>query len=88
LRDLLNRAGIPASVQWLGPGFYIYFGVTGPVTDYRQFSNLDREMTKRFFLRCIEEGLYFHTDFTVSAQHSERVLDEALSTIAKVLKSL
>lgn len=88
LRDLLDSAGVPASVQWLGPGFFVYFGVTEPVTDYRQFSKLDRELAKRFFVRCIEEGLYFHTDFTVSAQHTEEVLDEALSIIDRILKSL
>ncbi len=88
LSDLLNQAGIPASVQWLGPGFGIYFGITEPVTDYRQFSKLDYQMTKRFFLRCIEEGLYFHTDFTVSTQHTEPVLDEALSVVAKVVRTL
>jgi glutamate-1-semialdehyde 2,1-aminomutase len=88
LRDLLDRSGVPASMQWLGPGFFIYFGVAEPVTDYKQFSGLDQELTKRFFVRCIEEGLYFHTDFTVSAQHSDPVLDEALSKIATVIKSL
>ena len=62
--------------------------MTEPVTDYRQFSKLDREMASRFYLKCIEEGLYFHTDFTVSAQHSEAVLDEALLIIEKVAKTL
>jgi glutamate-1-semialdehyde 2,1-aminomutase len=88
LRDLLSRAGIPARVQWLGPTFCIYFGVTEPITDYRQFPKLDRKMTSRFFVRCIEEGLYFHTDFTVSARHTEGVLDEALSILEKVAKTL
>jgi glutamate-1-semialdehyde 2,1-aminomutase len=88
LRDLLNRVGIPASVQWLGSNFCIYFGVRERITDYRQFSSLDQEMTKRFFTRCLAEGLYFHTDFTVSAQHTEDVLDEALSVIEKVVRTL
>ena len=88
LQDLLDRAGVAARVQWLGPNFFIYFGVTEPVTDYRQFPRLDQVLTKRFFAGCMEEGLYFHTDFTVSAQHTEAVLDEALSKMGKVLQRL
>ncbi len=88
VQDRFGRAGLPVSVQWLGANFFLYFGVTERVTDYTQFAKLDRETTKRFFRRCIEEGLYFHTDFTVSAQHTEPVLDEALAVIEKVLRTL
>jgi glutamate-1-semialdehyde 2,1-aminomutase len=88
LQDLLDRAGIAARVQWLGPNFFIYFGIAEPVTDYRQFPRLNQELMKRFFAGCMEEGLYFHTDFTVSAQHTEAVLDEALSKMGKVLRQL
>jgi glutamate-1-semialdehyde 2,1-aminomutase len=88
LRDLLRRAGLPASVQWLGPGFCIYFGRAERVTDYKQFSGLDRKMMNRFFTKCIGEGLYFHTDFTVSAQHAPDVLDEALSIMERVARTL
>lgn len=87
LRDLLRRTGIPASVQWLGPGFYIYFGRAERLTDYGQFSGLDRKMMSRFFTKCIAEGLYFHTDFTVSAQHTSGVLDESLSIMEKVART-
>jgi len=88
VQDRFGRAGLPVSVQWLGANFFLYFGVTERVTDYTQFAKLDRETMKRFFRRCIEEGLYFHTDFTVSAQHTEPVLDEALAVIEKVLRTL
>ncbi len=88
LKGLLETAGIPASVQWLGPGFCIYFGVPERITNYRQFSGLDQGMTNRFFTRCIAEGLYFHTDFTVSAQHTDGVLCEALSIMEKVIRTL
>ena len=75
-------------MQWLGPNFFIYFGVTEPVTDYRQFPRLNQDLTKRFFAGCIEEWLYFYTDFAVSAQHTEPVLDEALSIMERVLRRL
>ena len=88
LSDLLGRAGIPASVQWLGPGFHIYFGSAERVTDYRQFLGLDQKMMSRFFTKCIAGGLYFHTDFTVSAQHDSTVLDESLSIMEKAAWTL
>jgi hypothetical protein len=34
-----------------------------------------------FFRNCIEQGLYFHTDFTVSAQHDDRLLAQALDAL-------
>ena len=88
LQGLLNKAGVPARVQWLGPNFFIYFGISEPVTGYSQFTKLDRKPMALFFTRCIEEGLYFHTDFTVSAQHTQPVLDEALLLFEKVLMKL
>ncbi|HUW61778.1 MAG TPA: aminotransferase class III-fold pyridoxal phosphate-dependent enzyme [Candidatus Bathyarchaeia archaeon] len=88
LQGLLDKAGVPARVQWLGPNFFIYFGVVAPVTHYAQFSQIDRKLMGLFFTRCIEEGLYFHTDFTVSAQHTQSVLDEALSVFDTVLETL
>lgn len=88
LQGLLDDAAIPARVQWLGPNFFIYFGVTQPVTNYAQFPKLDRDLMARFFNACIQNGLYFHTDFTVSAQHTEPILQEALGVFEKVIKRL
>jgi hypothetical protein len=40
------------------------------------------------YIHDMEQGLYFHTDFTVPAQHMEPVLGEALSLMEKVLRRL
>jgi len=88
LQAVLDEAGVPARVQWLGPNFFIYFGLREPVTEYGQFAKMDRELMERFFRGCIKEGVYFHTDFTVSAQHSETVLEEALGVFKRVARGL
>ena len=88
LQKLLDQSGVPARVQWLGPNFFIYFGIRERVTAYGQFSQLDRKLMNRFFACCIEDGLYFHTDFTVSAQHTDIVLDEALRLFGNVVRKL
>jgi glutamate-1-semialdehyde 2,1-aminomutase len=45
-------------------------------------------MTQKFFIGCIEHGLYFHTDFTVSAAHDEQTLAEALERFESVVKQM
>ncbi|MCP4401564.1 MAG: hypothetical protein GY801_30230 [bacterium] len=41
---------------------------------------------KRLFRACIEEGVYFHTDFTVSAAHTREDIDFTLEKIQVALK--
>ncbi len=78
ISDILSDKHIPAVVQSLGAGFHVFLGTEGPIRGYRDLAQVDRELTQRFFTACIELGLYFHTDFTVSAAHDKATLDEAL----------
>jgi hypothetical protein len=62
-------------VQGLGCTFGIYVGTREPVRNYHDLARrTDPELRKAFFLKCIEKGLYFHTDFTISGQHDEELL--------------
>ena len=79
--DLFRQKGIPAVVQSLGAGFHIFLGTEAPLSSYRDLSRVDRELTQHFFRVCIDLGLYFHTDFTVSAAHDQSTLDEALERL-------
>jgi len=88
MQKLFDEEGIPARVQHLGSSFYIYFGITEPLTNYRQFKKLDQKLARRFFQGCIEEGLYFHTDFTVSAAHTEADINETLNKMQTVIKKI
>lgn len=81
LQEVLDDEGFPARVQSLGCNFFIYAGTREPIREYRDFERLDAGLAAVFFRKCIEKGLYFHTDFTVSALHSEEVLDDALGKI-------
>jgi glutamate-1-semialdehyde 2,1-aminomutase len=76
-----NTDGFPARVQRIGCNFYIYVGVTEPVTNYHDFDGIDRALEKTFFRNCIENGLYFHTDFTISALHDADLLAESAALI-------
>lgn len=78
LTDIFARAGLPAIVQHAGCGFGIYLGTTEPVVSYSQVREFDSELRTRFFTACIENGLYFHTDFTISDAHTDEDLREVL----------
>jgi glutamate-1-semialdehyde 2,1-aminomutase len=84
LQDVFDRSPLPARVQSLGSMFSIYVGTREPVLSYADMNALDRDLARRFFTRCIDEGLYFHTDFCISAAHDQALLDEARARIEAV----
>ena len=60
-----------------GTGYGIYIGTTEPinsVADIRR--DVDHELASDFFTACLDEGVYFHTDFTVTNAHTQPILDE------------
>jgi glutamate-1-semialdehyde 2,1-aminomutase len=84
LQAMFDASPLPARVQGLGCMFGVYVGTRDPVTSYRQIRALDPELTRRFFAGCIEEGVYFHTDFSISSAHSAEILDQVIERMAKV----
>lgn len=87
LQAIFDEADFPAIVQGLGCTFGIYVGTREPVVTYHQITErTDPALRKVFFNRCIEKGLYFHTDFTISAQHDEALLAKALDGLRDVVK--
>lgn len=82
LQTIFDEADFPAIVQGLGCTFGIYVGTREPVTNYHHIAErTNPELRKAFFLQCIEKGLYFHTDFTISAQHDEQLLAQSLESL-------
>jgi glutamate-1-semialdehyde 2,1-aminomutase len=88
LQRLFDDQGVAARVQHLGSNFFIYFGTREPIVNYHQFDRIDRDFERKFFCACIEEGLYFHTDLTVSAAHTKEDIDLTLEKMQTVLKRI
>jgi glutamate-1-semialdehyde 2,1-aminomutase len=88
LQTVFDGSPIPAHVQWLGCMFTVYIGTREPVTSYAQMRGLDTALAKRYFSRCIDDGVYFHTDFTVSEAHSVSVLSQVLERMEHAALSL
>lgn len=82
LQEMFDHSPVPARVQWLGCGFGLYIGTREPVVTVLDVQRLDAEAARRYFLRCIDRGVYFHTDFTVSGAHTDEVLDVVLERMA------
>ena len=82
VQTIFDEENFPAIVQHIGCTFGIYVGTREPVRNYHDIAEkTNLALRKAFFLKWIEKGLYFHTDFTVSAQHSEELLAQSLELI-------
>jgi glutamate-1-semialdehyde 2,1-aminomutase len=82
VQNIFDEEQFPATVQALGCTFGIYVGTREPVRNYHDIAaKTDPHLRKAFFCKCIEKGLYFHTDFTVSAAHDEETLSRAAQVI-------
>ena len=84
LQAVFDRSPVPACVQSVGAMFAIYLGTRDPVTSYADIRRLDPDLRRRFFCHVIENGVYFHTDFSVSSAHSDAVLADVLQRIEDV----
>ncbi len=88
LQDLFRNRNFPAAVYGLGAGFQIYVGTEECPQSYADLVKVDRDLAKKFFTACIREGLYFHTDFTVSAAHNKNILNESLNRFEAVIRQM
>jgi glutamate-1-semialdehyde 2,1-aminomutase len=84
LQGVFDHSPIAARIQSVGCMFTIYMGTRDPVRDYADMGALDHELAGRFFRRCIAEGLYFHTDFSVSAAHDDAIFADVLGRIERI----
>jgi glutamate-1-semialdehyde 2,1-aminomutase len=96
LQEAFDRHSLPVRVQGLGTRFGLYFGRTEPVTTVSQVANHDHELNKKFYLACMDRGIYFHAYTGVgppghagfSLAHTDDVLNEALNIIDDVAGSI
>ena len=87
IQSSFDEIGFPAVVQNVGCTFGIYVGTREPVQTHRDIlARTDPELTRKFFGKCVDRGLYFHTDFTVSAMHDEEVLNKAVALMAEAAR--
>lgn len=84
LQKALDGTPLAARVQGVGCMFGLYIGTREPVADYAAIRALDADLSRRFFTECIRDGIYFHTDFSISAAHDDEQLAEVLQRMVRV----
>jgi glutamate-1-semialdehyde 2,1-aminomutase len=89
-QQLIERSGVPLRIQHVGPRFGMYFGVTEPVTNYREAAAQDHAMLQRFVAGCIARGVYVHlaAHHGFSIAHDDAAIDRVLEGIAGALDDL
>lgn len=88
IQNMFDETGLPAIVQNIGCTFGIYVGTREPVLTHLDIYKRDLDLTKKFFSKCIEKGVYFHTDFTVSALHDEAVLERTAHLMGEAAREV
>jgi glutamate-1-semialdehyde 2,1-aminomutase len=83
LQKALDSTALPARVQGLGCMFGLYIGTREPVQNYADIRALDANLARRFFTECIREGVYFHTDFSISSAHDSQQLTEVVERLVR-----
>jgi glutamate-1-semialdehyde 2,1-aminomutase len=86
LQAMFDEGPLPARVQWVGAMFTVYVGTRDPVLHYADIRRLDPELGRRYFARCIDLGVYFHTDFSVSIAHGQDELDMVLDRMERATR--
>lgn len=84
LQKGLDSTPLAARVQGLGCMFGLYIGTREPVRSYADIRALDADLARRFFTECIREGVYFHTDFSISSAHDGEQLAEVVERLVRV----
>jgi glutamate-1-semialdehyde 2,1-aminomutase len=89
-QEIAQRHGIPLQLQALGPRFGLYFGVTRPVTNYRQAAAKDRDLEYRLIAGCLARGVFFHASphHGFSAAHTDAHLDRVLDAVDGAMGAL
>ena len=82
-QQIINRSGLSVRLQYAGPRFGIYFGITNEVTNYREAARQNQEMLLTFIKGCIKRGIYFHVSphHGFSSAHTDSDLDRSLHGI-------
>lgn len=64
--------------------FGLYIGTRDPVGSYADIRVPDADLARRFFTECIRDGVYFHTDFSISSAHNDEQLAKVVERLARV----
>jgi glutamate-1-semialdehyde 2,1-aminomutase len=88
--DRIEKTGVQMRIQYVGPRFGLFFGITDKVTNYRQAAMQNHKMALSFYKACIDHDVYFHVSphHGFSSAHTKADLRQALDGIEKALQQV
>jgi len=89
-QEIINQSDVPVRLQYVGPRFGLFFGITEEVTNYRKACAQNLTMMHKFIADCITNGVYFHVSphHGFSAAHTEVDIDRCLDVIEIALTNI
>lgn len=60
MQAVFNRHALPVRVQGADARFDLYFGRPAPVRTWADALAHDHDLNRRFAVKCLERGVYFH----------------------------
>ena len=90
IRDIAAKYGVKICVRGFGAAFAVHFTSQSDLRDYRDTLRGNRALLSTFLLCALEQGLYLLPDgrFYVSAAHTERDIDAAVSRLDRAFAGL
>ena len=88
LQSLLGSAGMEARLQGLPQIFHVGFGVSDPITNYRESRKADKQRYVQFATALLEEGVRVleRGAWFLSTAHSASIIDETLDAVQSAVK--
>jgi glutamate-1-semialdehyde 2,1-aminomutase len=90
LSAIFEDAGIDVRIQGVPMIFHLAFGVTGPITNYRDSLQADKPRYRRFTtallqrgVRALERGAWF-----VCASHTDALIDRTLQAVEDAVREI
>jgi len=91
VKEIARREGIALYSASIASIWQLQFGISEPMTDYRDTLKVDKAQYQRFRTICLERGLRFHPSrgrFYTSAAHTDEDVDRTLEIVGEVLSEM
>ena len=88
---IADQKGIDLFCAGITSIWQLQFGITAPMTDYRDTFKVNKLAYQKFRMMCLERGIRFHPmrgRFYTSAAHTEEDVDQTLEIVEEALSAM
>ena len=91
VREIAKKKNVTLFCEGVGSIWYILFGVTERLNDFRDNFKVDKARYQKFREECLQRGVWFHPfrgRFYTSLAHTDADVDQTLSVVDEVLSQM